>query len=184
MKEYKYYLKRDVLKSSGIVVELKEKNYDIIVIELFQNYTNAKLKYLTENVINKVFGDVLNIIDGIISSTKNSVKRVSYTLEMEETNIPSIDMVAFRFIIIGESLGGLVNKLQEQIETYIYNEIGGDMELHHNRNQSKVELMTELMPIRSLKSPYPPKEKTLRKYYSDALYRILLEPMKIHFFKK
>ncbi len=172
-----------MLNASSILFNMKKKTFDVIVIEAYQDFSNTKLKSLDERTIKKVFGDILDIIHGSIHSLKNRIKRIVYSIEMEETNITNNDMVVFRFLIIGKSLGGIDYNLNQKITPYVVNEIGGELDLSYLTNQSFTDMMTELIPIRSLKSPTPPKNPSLRKYYSDDLYRLVMDTPKEDFFE-
>jgi hypothetical protein len=183
MKEYKYFLKKDMINASSILFNMKKQSFDIIIIEAYQDYSNTKLKSLNEKTIKKVFEDILVIINGSLNSVKNRIKRIIYSLEMEETNIPYNDMVVFRFLILGKSLSGLDYNLKQKLTPSVVNDIGGELSLNHITNQTFTDMMTELMPIRSLKTPNPPKNPSLRKYYTDDLYRLVMDTPKEYFFE-
>jgi hypothetical protein len=185
MSEFDFFKKRDLINAKDILIKIGENKCDLIILEITQNYANSLLKTLNLDTIQSVFNDVLHSTKKSLSSVKNRVTRVIYSLEIERTPIPEIDMVIFRFLFVGKSLSGLDNYLRKQIIPLVKNQIGGELNVIYKKNQTELDLFIELMPIRNLQSLKPPKSSTLRKYYSNDLYRKLMDvpmdfPIKIN----
>jgi hypothetical protein len=185
MSEFDFFKKRDLINAKDILIKIGDDSCDLIILEISQNYTNSLLKTLNLDTIQSVFNDVIESTMASISAVKNRVKSIIYSLEIERTPIPEIDMVIFRFLFVGKSLNGLECYLRKKISPLVKNEIGGELLVIHKVNQTELDLFIELMPIRNLQYLKPPKSSTLRTYYSNELYRKLMDvpkdyPIKIN----
>jgi len=182
MNGYKYFLKKDMINAITLSMNFKKKLTDMIVLEVYQNYSNTYIEILNEEEINKIFQSILDKIELSLHKSKLRIKKIIFSLEMEPSSVPDIDTVFFRFLIIGRSLKGLDEILKDKIKPFVTDEIGGNLDTKFKPNQSYTDIITELMPVRLLETPSPPKNPSLKKYYSNDLYKALLDSPKEYVF--
>jgi hypothetical protein len=171
--------KNEIIKGFKAIKKVGTNKIDLVLIELIQDYSTTKIKKLDRKLISLIFQNTLQVIKTTLKSDFKKVINICCQLELESNyQKGEYHYVSFRFLLLGNDLEELNNKLMNPIKSIIIDKIGGYINIQYRHNQSHPEVLTELLPIDTL-TPKPPKTKDekVRMYYSDDLYEVAKTPL-------
>jgi len=173
--------KQDINKAHSVLNRYGASPFDFFLIQFDQTYYNTMLDELTKEVVEKLFTDTLLFIKVILGDKLKNVDTVVLMVELEHIlNDLKHDMVSFRIMFVGKNLKEFRNTLKKPLDYYITEKIGGTMSMTYLNKQTYSDVLTELLPIFDQTIQNPKKRPTEeRKYYSDDLYQMTLDPVRL-----
>ena len=177
MRDSKYSKKVDTQKALEVMSDLKSPS-EMIILEVLQDYTTSLLENTDIKVLTNVFKDVIQIIKDSVGNKLKNISKVVYYLEIEQTSIPHMDLVVFRFLIIGNKIEDLEKEIREDVKQFVAKNIGGRVYVEFRKKNVVSDILPELFPVRSVFYTIVSDKSKLRKYYSDDLYRYALNPIR------
>jgi hypothetical protein len=176
MRDSKYSKKVDTQKALEVMSDVQSPS-EMIILEVLQDYTNSLLENTDVKVLTNVFKDVIQLIKDSVGNKLKNISKVVYYLEIEQTSIPHMDLVVFRFLIIGNRMEDLEKKIREDVKQFVVKNIGGRVYVEFRKKNVVSDILPELFPVRSVFYTIVSDKSKLRKYYSDDLYRYSMNPI-------
>lgn len=171
--------KIEIINGVKAIKKVGSKKIDVVQIEFFQDYYSSKLKKLDRTIISNLITKILRVIKESLKSELQKVLNICFLTELEPNyEVGEYHYITFRFLLLGQDLEGIKEKLMNPLEAIVLDEIGGGITIEYKHNMSPPEVMTELLPIDTL-TPKQPKttDKKLKSYYSNELYEVGKTPI-------
>ena len=171
--------KIEIINGLNVIKKVGSKKIDLVQIEFYQHYYSSQLEKLDRTIISNLITKILREIKESLKSELQKVLNICFLTELEPNyEVGEYHYITFRFLLLGQDLEGIKEKLMNPLEAIVLDEIGGGITIEYKHNMSHPEVMIQLLPIDTL-TPKQPKttDKKLKSYYSDELYEVAKTPL-------
>ncbi len=181
MDKNKIQKKETIKRTLQVLNDFVENKDDLLVFEYNFGIFNSKLHQLKNKEIEKILNGFISIFRLVYR--KNEIKTLVFYPEMDWDYEQNTHQLSIRFCVIGNSFNIKKQELVNELESFVYSELGGDIQVTIFSEPDDTDVFVELYPIHFelLNVTYGQlfKPNIFPEFYSRDLYNFLLSPIVI-----